>query len=297
MATEKLLKLSQVAIIKQDSDDSYLGKHATADAAAKLSSDAGSATQPVYFDNGVPVATTYSLAKSVPADAEFTDTTYSDVTADETGAADSGLMTSADKYKLDGVTAGAQPNVIESVKVNGTALAPENKAVDVLIAEGSVDKAISVNGSPVAVHGLGSASTEDVAASIADGGTGLATSDQVYDHVASAIATAIATTYKPAGSIAPASVAAALLIAANEGKVYNLSGALTIDATTAALFIDGTAGESFPEGTNIVVVDDEGSYKFDVLAGFVDLSPYLLAADVTYATDAEVRAALGQSGE
>ncbi len=53
---------------------------------------------------------------------------------------------------------GAEVNIIESVKVNGSALTPDaNRAVDVLIAEGSVDGAISVNGSSVAVHGLGSA--------------------------------------------------------------------------------------------------------------------------------------------
>ena len=34
----------------------------------------GSGTQPVYWNNGVPKATTYSLAKSVPSDAVFTDT-------------------------------------------------------------------------------------------------------------------------------------------------------------------------------------------------------------------------------
>lgn len=37
-------------------------------------SAAGSATQPVYFMDGKPVATTYTLGKSVPADAVFTDT-------------------------------------------------------------------------------------------------------------------------------------------------------------------------------------------------------------------------------
>ena len=35
---------------------------------------AGSATQPVYFADGKPVATTHTLGKSVPADAVFTDT-------------------------------------------------------------------------------------------------------------------------------------------------------------------------------------------------------------------------------
>lgn len=47
-----------------------------ATAAGKLNTNAGSATNPVYFANGVPVACTYSLNKTVPADAVFTDHTY-----------------------------------------------------------------------------------------------------------------------------------------------------------------------------------------------------------------------------
>ena len=46
----------------------------SATSAVKLDSSAGSATQPVYFSGGKPVATTYTLGKSVPADAVFTDT-------------------------------------------------------------------------------------------------------------------------------------------------------------------------------------------------------------------------------
>lgn len=45
-----------------------------ASSATKLTTSAGSATQPVYFSNGKPVACTYSLGKSVPSDAKFTDT-------------------------------------------------------------------------------------------------------------------------------------------------------------------------------------------------------------------------------
>ena len=45
-----------------------------ASSAGKLNTNAGSATNPVYFANGVPVACTYSLNKTVPADAVFTDT-------------------------------------------------------------------------------------------------------------------------------------------------------------------------------------------------------------------------------
>ena len=38
--------------------------------------DAGSKTQPVYFSEGKPVACTYTLGKSVPSNAVFTDTVY-----------------------------------------------------------------------------------------------------------------------------------------------------------------------------------------------------------------------------
>lgn len=55
---------------------SLSGNATTATTASKLSTNAGSATQPVYFNNGVPVATTYTLGASVPADAKFTDTVY-----------------------------------------------------------------------------------------------------------------------------------------------------------------------------------------------------------------------------
>ena len=48
------------------------------------------------------------------------------------GSAD-GLMSSSDYTKLQGIASGAQANVIESVKVNGTALQIVNKAVDVTV--------------------------------------------------------------------------------------------------------------------------------------------------------------------
>lgn len=44
-----------------------------AGSAKKLDANAGSATQPIYFANGVPVATTHTLDKSVPSEAIFTD--------------------------------------------------------------------------------------------------------------------------------------------------------------------------------------------------------------------------------
>ena len=44
------------------------------DTATALTSSAGSSTQPIYFSGGKPVACTYTLGKSVPSNAVFTDT-------------------------------------------------------------------------------------------------------------------------------------------------------------------------------------------------------------------------------
>lgn len=121
---------------------SCTGNSATATA---LTSNAGSATQPIYFSGGKPVACSYTLGKSVPSNAVFTDTTYSAMGGCSASAAGraglvpapaagkqtsylrgdgawavppnttysaatqsaAGLMSAADKKKLDGVATGA----------------------------------------------------------------------------------------------------------------------------------------------------------------------------------------------
>lgn len=58
----------------------------SATSAVKLdTATAGSATKPVYFSGGKPVACTYELKKTVPADAVFTDHTYGAATASALG--------------------------------------------------------------------------------------------------------------------------------------------------------------------------------------------------------------------
>jgi hypothetical protein len=77
--------------------------------------------------------------------------------------------------------------------------------------------------------------------------------------------------YIPKGSLAfaslPATPTSSML-----GYVYNVTDAFTTDSR----FVEG-AGIDYPAGSNVVVIDADttGSspdYKFDVLAGFVDLS-------------------------
>lgn len=96
---------------------------------------------------------------------------------------------------------------------------------------------------------------------------------QTADQVQAAISSAITGVYTPKGSIAFASLPTAA--AGNKGWVYNISDAFT----TTAAFVEG-AGHSYGAGTNVVCVDvGSGSYKWDVLAGTIDLTE-LTAAEV-----------------
>lgn len=65
-----------------------------------------------------------------------------------------GLMSPEDFNKLAGISAGAEANVLEGVKVNGVALSIASKIVDILIATGSTNGTISVQGTDVPIKGL-----------------------------------------------------------------------------------------------------------------------------------------------
>lgn len=165
-----------------------------------------------------------------------TDTTYSAATPSTSGVGGSeGLMSAADKEKLDNIAAGAEvnqnafktinigttsPTVIEAdskedsvafvagsnVTITGDAT---NDIITITATDTTYDNAtpdtysagaktadgvagLMSSADKYKVDSLGTAANEDVAASITNGGTGLTTSDQVYDHVDSAISTALA---------------------------------------------------------------------------------------------------------
>lgn len=87
--------------------------------------------------------------------------------------------------------------------------------------------------------------------------------------------------YKPAGNTLFANLPTPS--ASNLGNVYNMTDAFTTDSR----FIDSEPTQ-YPIGTNIVVVQVEDAYYFDVLAGFVDLSGYLKTADMVSITNQEI---------
>ena len=70
--------------------------------ANKLTSSAGGTTQPIYFKDGVPTNCTYTLGKSVPSDAKFTDTdtTYSQATSSTLGLVKIGYSASGKNYPV-----------------------------------------------------------------------------------------------------------------------------------------------------------------------------------------------------
>lgn len=143
---------------------------------------------------------------------------------------------------------------------------------------GSANGTISVDGDDVAVKGLGSAAYKDVTSTYSDTGTDPVTGTAVK----SAIDAAISSVYKPAGSVTYASLPTPAK--AVEGNVYNVTDAFTTDSR----FVEG-AGKEYPAGTNIVIINTTGTtYKFDVLAGIVDLSNYQTLITSTNKLDADL---------
>lgn len=110
---------------------SYAGSSSVGGAATsadKINTDAGSATQPVYIKDGVPKATTYTLAKSVPASAVFTDTWKALVgsstsTAGTAGYAPAPAKGASNRYlRCDGAWV-VPPNTVNTVVIKqGSAL-------------------------------------------------------------------------------------------------------------------------------------------------------------------------------
>lgn len=109
------------------------------------------------------------------------------------------------------------------------------------------------------------------------------TKSQVYTK--SEVDGKLSSAYKAQGSKTAAQLTASLLNSENEGYVYNISDALEITTSNSNLFVEGVKS-SYPAGTNVVVVKVGGAYKFDVIAGFVDLTAYAKTAEQQKITDA-----------
>lgn len=94
---------------------------------------------------------------------------------------------------------------------------------------------------------------------------------------------AVSTVYTPKGSLADLSTLTTLATSGKVGDVYNI----TSEFTTTNVFIEGI-GKKYPAGTNIVLVEVEGEKKWDVLAGSIDTSGFVLKTDLVAITDGEI---------
>lgn len=94
-------------------------------------------------------------------------------------------------------------------------------------------------------------------------------------YVDNAIATQVSSVYKAKGSI-PTISDLPTPSKDTEGFVYNIES----EFTTNSNFVEGV-GKTYPAGTNVVIVNTEGkTYKYDVLAGMVDLTNYATKTDL-----------------
>lgn len=186
--------------------------------------------------------------------------------------------TTEEKTKLSGIDAGAEVNVIENVVINGTSATITNKTASVNISAGSIDT-ISVNGTNIPADQNKNVDIT-VPTKVSD-----ITNDSGYQNateVQALIDASVIKVYKAKGSVAFASLPS--LVAANEGNVYNVTDSFT----TTSDFVEG-AGNTYPAGTNVVIINTTGTtYKYDVLGGFVDLTGYVQFTDLVELTNGEI---------
>lgn len=213
----------------------------------------------------------------------------------------------------DIVAEGGEPNVIETVKVNGSALTPDaNKAVDVTVPTSTSDLTNDGDGnSPFATESyvgqnggkIDVIKVNGTAQTITNKSVDIAVPEKVSDitndsgyqtsaQVGTAITTALANSgnaYQTesdvdakiesavVGALKPKGTIAfanlPALTAANLNNMYNISDSFT----TTADFVEG-AGKSCPAGSNVAIVntgtDASPVYKYDVMVGQTDLSDY-----------------------
>ena len=169
------------------------------------------------------------------------------------------LVADTEIEKLGTVAENAQENVIESVTLNGEAVAVDGKAIALTVITGE-----EVDGK------IGAAIEE----ANVDGKIATAIEEANIDGKIKAAVTGV---YKVKGSVA---LAALPTEGVEEGHVYNV----TEDFTTTDAFVEG-AGVEYPAGTNVVYTE---AGKWDCMAGTYDFSDFVKASDIVEITEEEI---------
>ena len=209
--------------------------------------------------------------------------------------------------KVDGIIAeGGEPNVIETVKVNGTALTPDaNKAVNVEVPEdlsdltntgndpyategyvdrngGKIDK-IKVNGTEQTITNKEVDIPVPTKTSDLDNDSNFQNKTQVQ----ALIDAELTSVYKPGGTVEFASLPA--LTKENAGYIYDVTDSFT----TTADFVEG-AGKTYPAHTNVGIIDKGAAgYFYVVFSSMVDMSGYWSKSELVAITTAEIDEIMG----
>ena len=133
-----------------------------ATSASKLTVNAGSSTNPVYFTGGLPTPCTYNIEKSVPANAVFTDTTYESKSAASGGTAVS-LVTTGEKYawnnkqnalssaQLNAVNSGIDSTKVAQIETNKNNISSLDTEIDA-VANLGAKNLFDINATPIVNH-------------------------------------------------------------------------------------------------------------------------------------------------
>ena len=116
------------------------------------------------------------------------------------------------------------------------------------------------------ISDLGTAAAKDSTNAVTSGSTDLVESGAVKEAIDAAVSSA----YHHAGTKTVAQLTHDLLVAANEGNVYNI----TDSGTTTSDFIEGI-GKTIDEGSNVGICKVGDVYMFDLLSGFVDTTNFV----------------------
>ncbi len=177
------------------------------------------------------------------------------------------------KTKLDGIEKGANNYVLPkaaSASLGGVMIG-ENVGID--------------SGGKISVPAASSSKPGVVQLSTGISGepsntTKAATPKAVADYVKNAVGTP----FKFGGNVGLSDLPA-MPTANDENLIYNIKSAFT----TTKAFVEGE-GISYPAGSNIIVVSIDGGFKYDVLTGFFDLSPYQRADELVPISNDELAA-------
>lgn len=177
-----------------------------------------------------------------------------------------GLMSSDHYGKLEGIEAGAEVNIIENIATDSeeiklTGWNPDDENAEIVIPEIEIEAASTSNNrtTTIKLHNtLSKFAAKDA----------VFTRKEVMDKIKENVTKA----YKVMGSLTNEELVAMSLKGHEVGEVYNMTTAgkvTTVGGEGAAATL---GDDTFPAGTNFVIVDFNGDLAWDALAGNFDTS-------------------------